>query len=314
MFIAEVTIHSSNSSSPNSSNSAPSHHEAAIFGNPRAARAFADYLTSIGIANKVLDSAHQSQVLLLDASASVRFHVEFKRFLENPEDTRYLAASWNTEHVETEAESQVLAKVYGRRRFQFRWFNGGPVTMGVTGVCLLIFVELFAGDPLGWWQWLQFFPNWAYLLHSGQWWRWVTTSVSHYQVLHVAFNVLWWWDLAGNIERRQGALRLFLLFVILNIVSNLSQFIFSGPNFLGLSGVVYGLLGYLWIYAKMCPRYPEPVNEMVLRSMLIWLVICFTGVMNVLVNGAIANAAHVGGLLAGMALGYGWGFLDRKTR
>lgn len=284
-----------------------------MFNNPRAARAFADYLSTLSIANKIMDSAGESRVILLDAAASARFHAELKAFLENPEDERYLAASWTAGEVNSDADASALGRVYGRKRFRLRGRRAGPVTWGVIIACLAVFVELNLGDPLGWWSQLQFFRSWRHLLNGGEWWRWLTTSISHYQVLHIAFNVLWWWDLAGNVERRQGPLRLLTLFVLLNVVSNFCQFAFSGPNFLGLSGVVYGLLGYLWAYVKMCPRYPQPVNDLVFRSMIIWLVVCFTGVVDLLIQGGIANAAHLGGLLAGIALGYWWGFLDRKT-
>lgn len=251
--------------------------------------------------------------MLLDRDKSARFHAELKAFLENPQDERYLAASWETGEGRRNSDTSVLSRVYGQKRFRLRGRRTGPVTLAVIAACLIVFVEFNLDDPLDWWRRLRFFTSWGFMANSGQWWRWVTTSISHYQLLHMAFNVMWWWDLAGNVERRQGSLRLLSLFVLLNVFSNLSQFVASGPNFLGLSGVVYGLLGYLWAYVKMCPRYPQPVNDLVFRSMIIWLVICFTGVMDVMVQGAIANAAHLGGLLAGIALGYWWGFLDRKT-
>lgn len=267
---------------------------------------------TLHIPNKIVDVSGESQVVLLDASASVRFRAELKAFLENPEDERYLAASWETGDVRGDADAEALSRVYGRKRFQLRGRRAGPITLSVIAACVIIFVEFQLGDPGDWWRRLRFFTSWGFMLESGQWWRWVTASISHYQVLHIAFNVLWWWDLAGNVERRQGSLRLLSLFLALNVVSNLSQFVFSGPNFLGLSGVVYGLLGYLWAYVKVCPRYPQPVNDLVFRSMIIWLVVCFTGVVDVLVQAGIANAAHLGGLLAGIGLGYWCGFLDKN--
>jgi GlpG protein len=286
-------------------------HPAAHFDNPRAARAFADYLTTQGIINRVTDTAQGSVVELLDHAELPRFKRELNAFLDNPQDDRYLAASWEAGDSASEQESRSLESVYAGQRLRLR--RGGPFTLTVIVACLAVFLEFNLGDPLGWWPQFRFFPSWGHLLGSGDWWRWFTSSLSHYQLMHVGFNLLWWWDLAGNVERRQGSLRLLTLFVLLNIVSNLSQFVVSGPNFLGLSGVVYGLLGYLWAYVRMCPAYPEPLNPLVFRSMIIWLFICLSGVVDLLMQGGIANAAHVGGLLAGMALGYWWGLLDRKT-
>lgn len=259
------------------------------------------------------DTGQGSLVELLDPSAVQQFHAELQFFLENPHDQRYLAASWETGESREVNDTQALSRVYGRNGFRLRGRRVGPVTIAVIVACLAVFLEFNLGDPFNWWPLLRFFPTWGHVLESGDWWRWFTTSLSHYQLLHVGFNLLWWWDMAGNVERRQGSLRLLTLFVLLNIVSNLSQFVVSGPNFLGLSGVVYGLLGYLWAYVRMCPAYPEPLNPLVFRLMIIWLVICFTGIVDLLMQGGIANAAHLGGLLAGVALGYWWGLLDRKT-
>lgn len=287
--------------------------EAAIFNNPRAARAFADYLTTLSIENQVVDEANESRVVLLDEVESKRFHAELKAFMAHPDDERYLAASWQTGEEREPPQPEVLSRVYSRKRFRLRGRRAGPVTLAVIIACVVVFIEFNLGDPLDWWRRLRFFTSWGFMFESGQWWRWVTTSISHVQVLHIVFNVLWWWDLAGNVERRQGTLRLFSLFVFLNVFSNLCQFVFSGPNFLGLSGVVYGLLGYLWAYVRVCPAYPQPLNNGVFWSMLVWLVVCMTGAMDAMVHGAVANAAHVGGLVGGLMLGFWFGWRDRST-
>jgi GlpG protein len=44
-----------------------------------------------------------------------------------------------------------------------------------------------------------------------------------------------------------------------------------------------------------------------------WLLACIFGVVSALGFGAIANAAHVGGLLCGSALGAAFGVLSRVT-
>lgn len=288
-------------------------HPVAQFNSPRAARAFADYLTTQDILVRVTDTPQGSWVELLDHSALARFQAELKSFLDNPYDERYLAASWEAGEATDDVETQAMSQGYRRRQFGLRAGRAGPVTLAVTLVCLAVFVEFNLGDPLNWWPRLQFYRTWGQLLAGGDWWRWFTTSLSHYQLMHVGFNLLWWWDLAGNVERRQGSLRLVVLFILLNVASNFTQFWMAGANFLGLSGVVYGILGYLWAYVRMCPRYPEPLNPLVFRSMIIWLVICLTGVVDIFMQGGIANGAHVGGLLAGIALGYWWGLLDRRA-
>ena len=72
----------------------------------------------------------------------------------------------------------------------------------------------------------------------------------------------------------------------------------AGPNFGGMSGVVYGLIGYAWIRGKLNPASGIGLDQRSLIFSLVWLVACFTGVL-----GAVANYAHLGGLILGMALG-----------
>jgi len=93
-----------------------------------------------------------------------------------------------------------------------------------------------------------------------------------------------------------------------------SFLIFTGVAIL-IRGVLYGLLGHCWLFQKLSPdeqAYRLPPGVVVL--MLVWLVICLSGVVEVMSFGAlaIANAAHVGGLVAGCITGVIGGLLARK--
>ena len=111
---------------------------------------------------------------------------------------------------------------------------------------------------------------------------------------------MWWlYDLGTQIEYRKGS-KFFLTFVILlAITSNLAQFFASGPNFGGMSGVVYGLFGYVWIKCKLDPGDGFRLDPTVAIIMFGFFFLCFTGVF-----GNIANLAHAGGLALGIAWGY----------
>jgi len=73
----------------------------------------------------------------------------------------------------------------------------------------------------------------------------------------------------------------------------------GGPNFGGMSGVVYGLLGYIWIRGKLDPGSGLFLHRETVIMMIVWFFLCFTGWV-----GDIANGAHAGGLLIGMACGW----------
>jgi len=138
------------------------------------------------------------------------------------------------------------------------------------------------------------------VLH-GQVWRLVTPAFIHFGLIHLLFNMLWLKDLGSTVERHKGWPFLLAFVAATAAASNLVQFLWAGPFFGGMSGVVYALLGYLWIHGKFDPASGLCVDPRHVTWMGAWLFLCMTGLM-----GPIANAAHLAGLMAGAA----WGFLD----
>jgi GlpG protein len=130
----------------------------------------------------------------------------------------------------------------------------------------------------------------------------------------VAFNSLWLWDLGKKIEQSLGHFNMFMLFLVIAIVSNSSQYYFAAPGlFGGMSGVVYGLLGFSWVAPILQPAWAIRPSTPVMLVMVGWLIACLLGLIEVLGFGAIANAAHVGGLLCGTVLGAVFGGVSRYT-
>jgi GlpG protein len=140
-------------------------------------------------------------------------------------------------------------------------------------------------------------------ISSGEVWRLLTPIFIHFGIMHIVFNMLWMWDLGRMVEWRCGPLFLGSFVVVVGIASNLAQFVMQGsPYFGGMSGVIYGLLGFAWMQGKYNPRFGFVLNKGTVGMMLIWFVLCWTGLL-----GSIANWAHTTGLLIGTA----WGFVSR---
>ncbi|MEX6502091.1 rhomboid family intramembrane serine protease [Pseudomonas zhanjiangensis] len=204
--------------------------------------------------------------------------------------------------------------------------KNSPLTSAMLALTLLVALLSWFGDNFALIRWLSFvdfriqgdFIYFAYLndtLASGQWWRLLTPMLIHFGVLHLTMNTLWYWILGRRIEAHQGAWMLLGLTLAFSLAANLAQYLYAGPSlFGGLSGVLYGLLGHCWIYQRLAPNLDYRLPPGVVVMLLGWLLICMTGIFELLQFAAIANAAHVGGLLAGCLSGLLGGAVARRRR
>lgn len=141
-------------------------------------------------------------------------------------------------------------------------------------------------------------------MSNGQLWRLFTPAFLHFGIFHIVFNSLWLWDLGRRLEVLMGG-RIYLLSVIfMAVIANLGQYLLTGgASFGGMSGVIYGFVGYICVRQRFAPHPLLNVPRGVIIFMLFWLVVCMTGVLEQLFSIGVANGAHLGGLFAGLLLG-----------
>jgi GlpG protein len=133
-------------------------------------------------------------------------------------------------------------------------------------------------------------------------WRFVTPIFIHFGLQHIVFNSVAIWELGKIYEPKKGVFSFIVFILLVSIISNTLQYLIDGrPNFGGLSGLVYGIFGYLWIKGLRDDEY-KLSNEYISISIL-WFVLCWTGLL-----GPIANWAHAGGLIVGCL----WGFIESQ--
>ena len=180
-----------------------------------------------------------------------------------------------------------------------------PLTMGLVAASILIYLMMNLGlqhiiiPPLLISEYLQ--PTLPEIF-TGEVWRLVTPVFLHFGIFHIVFNMLWTWELGRLIEWRQGIWQLGALTLIVSIVANLAQYFVSGPLFGGMSGVIYGYFGYVWVQNLTNPRFGVQLNPAIVKLMLGWFVICWTGLLEKIFGIAIANTAHTAGLISGMVV------------
>lgn len=272
--------------------------------------AFVRLLAHLGVPHRVSEESGEQVLWVPDETVAVR--------------VRELYALHPQGLVESAAASRSRPSGPGLPARAMAALRGQPVTALILLASLAVALASRLGDDLTLVGWLTFsdfriedgyawFLPLEQSLAAGQWWRLFTPMLVHFGLLHLAMNSLWFWELGRRIEWRQGSVMLLGLSLFFALVSNLAQYLTGGPSiFGGLSGVLYGLLGHCWLFQRLAPCAPYRLPRGVVGLMLVWLLVCLSGLIEALGLGRIANAAHVGGLLAGCASGVLGGLLARR--
>ena len=280
-----------------------------------AARKLGDFLYLRGIRNTVEPETDGRWTLwILDDDQVPEARQFLERFLANaaaPEfqvDTRKSSALRDQELAQADDAAK---RQWGRERI---FPDQAVVTLGMVSIalvilCSAIFLISDMGNntkvlsPLK----ISEQPGSARNLPTARWlpetkrgeiWRLFTPALIHFSFLHIFFNMLWLKDLGSLIETRLGSLYLLLLIIAIAIGSNLAQYWWSGPNFGGMSGVVYGLFGYIWVRGRLDPASGLFIDKQTVLFMLIWFVACL------FLIDRVANVVHAVGLFLGTLFGF----------
>lgn len=260
-----------------------------VLDDPRRAQSFVDYLADIGLKCELtLDDDNNVSIWLVNEVRYQQAQQEVKRFIAEPLHPRYQDASWRQgdthAHFSSDSSRPGLARDLLRQT--------GPVNMLVVLACVAVYGLSQLGLPM--FGLLAFPSDWGPLL-GAEFWRAFTPALLHFSLMHLVFNLFWWWYLGGMVERRLGHGKLLLLLLVAGVLPNLMQFWASGPRFGGLSGVVYALLAYVWLSGRLNPARGIGLPDGMAVFMVVWLVLGFAGVL-----GPVANLAHLGGGLIGL--------------
>lgn len=257
---------------------------------------FCDYLNSVGIKAQVR-TEQVGYTILCDANLWQQAKAICDEFIQNPHHPKYQQAAWqsnNTKQVESHAGSKEFTFVN-----QFLK-HAGAVTLTVFITCWLAYIA----SVLGWWREtysaLRFYSQLSFDAFFAEPHRLIGPALFHFSLLHIAFNTMWWWQLGGSVERLLGKATLVTLFLLSALISNLGQFLVSGPNFGGLSGVVYALVGFVWWYGWLNPKQQLMLPKSLVGFMLFWLLLGFTDLLPM----EMANTAHLLGLITGCAMAW----------
>ncbi len=153
----------------------------------------------------------------------------------------------------------------------------------------------------------------AEINESYAYWRLLTPVFLHFSVMHLVFNLLWIWEIGRKLEQLVGSVVWLVGFSIIGIMSNLFQYWDTqSPLFGGLSGVVYGCIGFAWLMMRMNPQWPSLISKGLMVFFLVWLGIGYTDVPESLGLGNMANTAHLVGLISGLLLALVYSVFNKR--
>lgn len=302
--------------------------QVARFDNESEAQRICDYLLVNGIATQVMPDEGEFVLWVIDEDEMDVVQREVSEFRGAPNSQRYEGHAREANAIRNKLHKEdVQAKknyIDVRKRWTSGRFGGRisprtvPITMGILIVAAVVFLVTLGGISTPFAQhWLLisrvtkvpggYVDEGMRSIFSGEVWRLLSPVFLHGDLIHIAFNAVMIYQFGGSVELRKSWREYALLFALTGIAGNLAQYLISGnPFFGGLSGVVYGLLAYIWIKGRFDPQSGLALSDSVFFFFVGFMVIGFTGVLDRLLpgGGGIANWAHLGGFVAGLAFGY----------
>jgi len=175
----------------------------------------------------------------------------------------------------------------------------------IVGINVLVFVgmALSGASPLNpsREQLLRWGANWGPLSLGTQPWRMLTSNYVHIGIIHILFNMWCLWNLGSLTERVLGRLNYVVLYTFCGLAGSMASLWWHPMTVgAGASGAIFGLAGaaIAIFYLGHLPIAKEAISG-TMRSLL-----TFVGYNLFLgLTPGIDNSAHIGGLVAGLAIG-----------
>jgi rhomboid protease GluP len=189
------------------------------------------------------------------------------------------------------------------------------VTYAIIAINVLIFILMaVAGagimEPNGIVH-ISWGSNYKVLTQSGDWWRLFTNVFLHFGIIHLAMNMYCLYSIGTYLEPMLGKAKYITAYVCTGILASVVSLWWhkNGVNSAGASGAIFGLYG-LFLAMLTTNLIPKQLRKPLLQSIGLFVV------FNLLygTKGGVDNSAHIGGLVAGFAIGYLYVYAIKKEK
>jgi GlpG protein len=276
-----------------------------------------DYLLTQGINAKTERQGDAWDLWIYDEDQFARGREELAAFKAEPQAERFRNAGREAERIRREkAQREIEAR---RNLIQASPVRTPRVKRPLTMVLLAGMVVVFVFSDFGKDRKFLvpfYMDKFVYVDGDLKWtglspqatfqaepWRLFAPIFIHANLPHILMNALALLSFGTLIETLRGTWRFAVLVLFLAALSNLTQYWLDHrqgfvSGFGGMSGVVFGMFGYIWMKAWNEPWSGFQMTNQTIVLMFIWHALCITGTIS-----NVANGAHVGGQIAGMLAG-----------
>ena len=265
----------------------------------------------------------------------------YEEFVYNPQDAWFQQAIPRPTTAVCVPRERQEVKV---KDFLAKGAVAGYVTTGVMGICIALFVmdafgmEVLDGsfkhammfdlpkNPGHYWHGLyteilyRYHHNISSLtievpifekIQAGEVWRLFTPALLHGSILHICFNLLWVHVLGRQMERRIGMIKYVIFILLTGIIPNVCQYLMSGFQFVGISGVVCAMVMFVWTRRNQAPWEGYQLDSQTMRFLTLFIVgvaVTQACAFSFALAGhghfslGIANTAHIMGGVVGWVL------------
>jgi rhomboid protease GluP len=150
---------------------------------------------------------------------------------------------------------------------------------------------------------VQWGTNYGPRTLDGEWWRLFSSMFLHFGVFHLLLNMWALWSMGQITEKLYGSVYFLALYVFAGLCGSMASLLWHpNLNSAGASGAIFGVLGGLLAFmVNPQTRIPPSVAATQRNSALVFVAY---NLFNGVTHAGIDNAAHIGGLAGGFALGW----------
>lgn len=155
--------------------------------------------------------------------------------------------------------------------------------------------------------------NLGYRTAQGDWWRLLTAMFLHGGVMHLLMNMYALVFVGVILERTLGTLRFTTAYMVTGVLASLaSVYMHPGTVSVGASGAIFGMYG-VYIGLMSTSTLGRKDRKAALWSMVLYVAYSMGSGIK---EAGIDNAAHIGGLVAGLLAGYAlyYSLRQRKSK